>query len=206
MQLGTALAGLALVVVVGADLLLNQSVAGINLNREAASAVQLQPVGQLADQVGDEGQPVLQAELPSEGESAAEAESAGLAEQAEELDRAAVPIPAEDQVGTPAAEFAAANEPSPELAGTQSADAEAGAAAAESGAELAAGAVPAEGAQAGEELAPELPAAQGVDHPSNQPDQFRTAPGRLALTVLEVGLAAITLTLLILSLRPRRSI
>lgn len=199
MQLGTALAGLALVVVVGADLLLHQSVAGFDLRSESAPASQFQPIGQISGQAEDELQPLLQLESPSEQDSEVETQSSASAEVA---DRAAAPAEeqagAQDGAGTPAAEFAAPSGETREPTGTQSA-------AVETGAELAAGAATAEGAQVGEELTPELSLTQGVDLSSNPSDQFRS-PGRLALTVLEVGLAAITLMLLILSVYFRRPI
>lgn len=218
LQLSTALAGLALVVVVGFDVLANNSLAGLSLRQEAAPAL-VQPVGAVA---GDESAApaatqALFGEQQEEGpqlEAQLEAAEADLeAMQAEPVDETEAPS------GNGAAvEEQAAEQESAELAGEAPlegvAETEQPAVqrAAEPGTDAGQQPEPetltdAEQDQAPKEDSLATPEAAFAARPGGLepvPESSLAPAGRALLTAAEIGLALVTVALLIVTVRMRR--
>lgn len=193
LQLGTALAALALVTLAGFDVLVNNTLAGIRLESSPLAAEQAFQAPQAAE---DLDQPLGLAE--EQAVQTAEAEQALRAEElraepaeapAEEAEAAAsgqavgeTPTPSEEQLS--AADELEASEMQDE----------------QEEADLAAAPAP----EAGEPMPPEpvSPAAPLAER-AEAAERFRTPAARTALTVAELGLAAATLLLLLFTLRER---
>lgn len=217
LQLGTALAALALVTLIGFDVVVNNSLAGVSLDGQQAPEAGMVADRVMADDLTLTEQPMMlaeeqQAPLPADAARAAEYE-AGQAAAGAELEQE-LAEPEEEQVEA-AAEVAAQTETepadrdqAPEATGEQeqlateqppAAEQEFAAAPAEQPeAEIIAGTEPA---------ADELRAAEPLG--AEQPAESEQAPGlepagRAALTAAEIGLAAATLLLLVFTLRERR--
>lgn len=201
LQLGTALAALALVTLAGFDVLVNNSLAGFQLDVQAGRAFE----------AGDDlGQPLLmadeQVQQTAQAEQAlraAEAPAAAPMEQAVGTPETSVPAGEEEEAQAAEAEEGAAGE-AEEAEDDMAADAERFPEG-EFGGEQEAGLAAAPESEAGEPMEPEplstpAPLAERLDA-----DQlFDTAAARTALTLAELGLAAATLLLLIFTLRERR--
>lgn len=204
LQLSTALAALALVVVLGADALFNRSMAGVSLQAQTAPSAASESIGQVADELEQSEQPSLQAAASEDQELTAAAPAAAE-------DRAAAPqlfAAGAAPTGTPlAAEEAAAPAPTGTLAA--GAGAEAGAASAGTPAtspptnELEAART--SSAEPTAVAAPSMAQPQATAAveqyraAAEQPGQPESA-GLAALTVVEIGLAAATLLLLALTI------
>lgn len=216
MQLGTAIAGLAFVVLAGFDVLVNNSLAGVSVRREAAPAAAPLAGQSAADalapgELQDEDEQPMTAEQQLEITAAAEQEFAAeaQAEPGAEADEAPSEAqPEQDLAAAPPAEGTAeaeeqlrAAEPADDLPGAQAEQAVAAEPAGEPEAAGEAGAEPAVGAGAPRaELDADLPSAT-----DQEPPGFRLE-GRTALTAAEISLAATTVLLLIFTLRIRRRV